>query len=218
MMVCEKVGTAGSGGFTLVELLVVIAIIAILMAILLPALTMARNRARRAKCQNNLRQLGLGMEMYQEQYEHLPPWLGGDRTWGDRQGWLEKIARLVYHAENRDMGPPGICVCPAIGRFGFSCNQHYFSSPTEPNYREAKTIIAIYDIGPNFWGTLGRASEEDYKYETDLSDEYRGKMGFLWWPRMIPPHRRGHNILFSDGHIRWFRRWDDKLMTRGSDY
>ena len=62
-----------SRGFTLIELLVVIAIIAVLVAILLPAVQQAREAARASQCRSNLKQIGIALHSYHEQFATFPP-------------------------------------------------------------------------------------------------------------------------------------------------
>ena len=79
-------------GFTLIELLVVIAIIAILAAILFPVFARARENARRASCQSNLKQIGLGILQYQQDYDERFP---GRFNPGTNQNWRGLIQPYI---------------------------------------------------------------------------------------------------------------------------
>jgi prepilin-type N-terminal cleavage/methylation domain-containing protein/prepilin-type processing-associated H-X9-DG protein len=90
------------GAFTLVELLVVIAIIGVLVALLLPAVQTAREASRRTACGNNIKQIGMGMQMHHDVFGQLPS--GGDQNSGVRYviGWPAHIFPFIEQKPLRD--------------------------------------------------------------------------------------------------------------------
>lgn len=111
-------------GFTLIELLVVIAVIAILAALLLPALSRAKFAATNTVCKNNLRQLGVALEMYAASHEVYPasyvtisfdPKLGTGLGWS----WTHFLALSIVFGETNDpkaMAKVGSFWCPLLSR------------------------------------------------------------------------------------------------------
>jgi len=83
-------------GFTLIELLVVIAIIAILAAILFPAFARARENARRSACQSNLKQIGLGLMQYTQDYDEALPF---GNVSAAPSLWVNSIAPYIKSAQ-----------------------------------------------------------------------------------------------------------------------
>jgi prepilin-type N-terminal cleavage/methylation domain-containing protein len=102
------------GGFTLIELLVVIAIIAILAALLLPSLASAKERARRARCQNSLRQFALAIHMYGNDHEDWLP--SGRSEIGGDDDHVPVLCVETRKAIIEYGGSWKILDCPSLGR------------------------------------------------------------------------------------------------------
>lgn len=133
-------------GFTLIELLVVIAIIAVLVALLLPAVQQAREAARRSQCKNNLKQIGVAMATYEEQYNCYPMgWFQGACNQGS--GHLSWAGRLLPSMDNQALYDKL--------RFGEVCWDTMINTTANPEMLPAMTQpIAAFSCPSDTMGNL----------------------------------------------------------------
>ena len=200
-------------GFTLIELLVVIAIIAILAAILFPVFARARENARRSSCQSNLKQIGLGILQYSQDYDEN--WVPKD-FWRDGSGvtpsWRQSVQPYVKSTQlfscpsnpnNKNTadnaiaaGATPFAASPAIP-VSYACNTRMIDENGGRNLSEiqepAKKILVAEntrdwkDYGASWWNN-----------ETDWRKESSGGSGFAG-------HLGTANYLFADGHVKAMR-------------
>jgi prepilin-type N-terminal cleavage/methylation domain-containing protein len=124
-------------GFTLIELLIVIAIIAILAAILFPVFARARENARRSNCQSNMRQIGLGLLQYSQDYdEKLVRAWSGSKTGSDPNSnrWMDAIFPYIKSEQV------------------FNCPSHSFNAPSGPYQFRHGSNFGSYAINSSYWG------------------------------------------------------------------
>ncbi len=110
----------GKKGFTLIELLVVVAIIVLLAAILFPVFTMARDKARQSACSSNMKQLGLGILQYMQDYDGV---YGGGYTTVMGVNHAKKVSAGLtpFLSTAKQSGPPSPNCAVADGANQASC-------------------------------------------------------------------------------------------------
>jgi prepilin-type N-terminal cleavage/methylation domain-containing protein len=199
--------------FTLIELLVVIAIISILAALLLPALSGAKERARATQCLSNLHQIGLGMRIYADDSNGLYPESGAVIPWNQidpqthNHAWLQQLISFVNNTN--------VYHCPADRRAFFS----YFNGAraayvASTNFAPVNSkwirfpfayVLAGDTLGADF--VPEDADKDDYTHNCVGGPE-NGVPAEEW--RI---HSKGQNLLFEDGHVKWYKGYSTNEMT-----
>jgi prepilin-type N-terminal cleavage/methylation domain-containing protein len=127
--------TVKPGGFTLIELLVVIAIIAVLIGLLLPAVQKVREAAARTQCENNIKQMCIGMHTFAEQKKHFPPAFKNAATTASFPGYPPGWGWGTYILPYLEQGNLFDQLNPEYTLFGGGGNPAYPTNPTRTPLR-----------------------------------------------------------------------------------
>jgi len=194
-------------GFTLIELLVVIAIIAILAAILFPVFARAREKARQTSCLSNIKELGLAMIMYTDDYDETTVSHNcGGLLWPQLlYPYLKNIE--VYNCPSDKGNRLGVNTdgTPAYdSRLGYGIN--YNMSWYYNGHRKRGEIVE----------PVSKVVFGDGTYYVLYRYYYYTLGGSSYYDDIAARHNEGLNITFMDGHAKWHRL--DDIWSLGKDW